>query len=235
MMRLLSPVAGESTDRDRPPRRARLVRLDLQHRHDLVHARRRRASSSCSASWPRAAHQGHRRPRPDQAPDPLGGRRRRGQQAGRGQPRQGAPVRRAARGLAVLLHPDRQLARARAQRANDDTAPAARADRRHQPDLRARAAHDRQRLGLRHPQEGLEGLLQALPRALPGAAPAQHPRGDRQADHAGPATLRQHLRRRHHARADRPDARLPALGARTSSGRRSTCSSASSRPSSSPC
>ena len=52
-------------------------------------------------------------------------------------------------------------------------------------------------------QKGLKGLLQALPAALPGPAAAEHPRGDRQADHAGPPTLRQHLRRRHHARPDR--------------------------------
>ena len=96
---------------------------DLQHRHDLVDPGRRRASCSCSASW--AARQLTKDTEdhvPDQDPDHLGGRRRRGQQAGRGQPRQGPPVRRAARGLAVLLHPDRELARAACpSELNDDT------------------------------------------------------------------------------------------------------------------
>ena len=60
-------------------------------------------------------------PRPHQGADPVGDRRRRGEQAGQGQPRQGAPVRGAAGDLAVLLHPVRQLARAGADRAQRAT------------------------------------------------------------------------------------------------------------------
>ena len=111
--------------------------------------------------------------------------------------------------------------------------PAAGADGRHQPDLRARGGHHGERLGLRDEAEGCQGLLQALPRALPGPAAAEHPRGADQADHARAATLRQHLRRRHHAGADRADPALRDVGSPTSSGRPSTASSASSRPSSS--
>ena len=126
-----------------------------------------------------------------------------------------------------------QLARAGAQRAQPrdrHLLPAPTAD----TNLTyALARYDRQRLGLRHPAEGREGLLQALPRAVPRAAPAQHPRGARQADHAGAATLRQHLRRWHHARADRPD-RSARLGAQRGLEAFDMFIGAS-RPSSSPC
>ena len=75
-------------------------------------------------------------------------------------------------------------------------------------------------------QKGAEGLPSALPRAVPRDAPAQRARGAHQADHAGPATLRQHLRRRHHAGADHPDAGLRSCGRPTCCGRASTWRSA---------
>ncbi len=103
---------------------------------------------------PSRADQGHRGPRPHQASADLGGGRGPGQQAGRGQPRQGAPVRRPARDLALLLHPVRQLAGDPADRAQPRRPPAAGADGGHQPHLRAGRCDDRQRLGLRHPTEG---------------------------------------------------------------------------------
>ncbi len=81
---------------------------------------------------------------------------------------QGQPVRRAAGGLAVLLHPDRQLARAASRPSST----------RHVHLLPSPTADTNltyamalivmcQRVGLRHPPEGLRGLLQALPRAVP--------------------------------------------------------------------
>ena len=52
-------------------------------------------------------------------------------------------------------------------------------------------------------KKGVKGYFKHFLEPYPCAAPAQRHRGAHQADHAGPATLRQHLRRRHHARADR--------------------------------
>ena len=56
---------------------------------------------------------------------------------------------------------------------NDEHAPAARAHRRHQPHLRDGPSRHGQRVDLRHPEEGRQGLLQALPRAVPVDAPAR--------------------------------------------------------------
>ena len=74
-------------------------------------------------------------------------------------------------------------------------------DRRHQPDLRAGALVTMVSVwvyGIR--QKGLKGYFKHFVEPFPVLLPAQHARGADQADHAGPATLRQHLRRRHHAR-----------------------------------
>ena len=48
--------------------------------------------------------------------------------------------------------------------------------------------------------KGVKGYFKHFLEPYPVPAAAEHPRGAGQADHAGPATLRQHLRRRHHAR-----------------------------------
>ena len=69
------------------------------------------------------------------------------------------------------------------------------------------------------------GLLQALRTALPGAGSPDGPGRDRQAVHAGPPSLRQHLRRGDHARPHRPDAARCSCGCPTASGRASTRSS----------
>ena len=62
-------------------------------------------------------------------------------------------------------------------------------------------------------QKGAEGLLQALPRAVPRACSRSNILEElHQAAHAGAATLRQHLRRRHHAGPDRPAAGLHPRG-----------------------
>ena len=97
---------------------------------------------------------------------------------GRGQPRQGHPfVAPLAMSLFffILICNWLELHPQRAQRATPP--PAARADRRHQPHLRAGAPVRWSASGPTASAEGREGLLQALPRAVPGAAAAEHPRG----------------------------------------------------------
>ena len=169
----------------------------------ISHAGRRRPRAAPRLPGPSGADPEHRGPRPDQAPAALGdGRRARSTPRSRTTSARCTPTSRRWRSRCSSSSCS-QLARAAADRAQPRRPPAAGADRGHQPHLRAGAADDGERLGLRHPTEGPEGLLQALRRAVPGPAPAQHPRGAHQADHAGAATLRQHLRRRHHAGADR--------------------------------
>ncbi len=112
--RRLDIKIGEHPTRD-------FARDDVQHRHDHLHAGRRRDRAAPRLLGRAGADPQDRGPRADQAPAHLGGRRRRGQQAGRGQPRQGAPLRRAAGDRAVLLHPDRELARAGPHRAQRRT------------------------------------------------------------------------------------------------------------------
>ena len=78
----------------------------------------------------------------------------------------------------------------------------------------------------RRTQKGCPGLLPAPRAAVLVAVPDQPDRGDRPADHAVAATLRQHLLRRDHGFVDR--ALFPAyiLWAPISFGSPSTCSSA---------
>ena len=133
---------------------------------------------------------------------------------------------------AVLLHPDRQLARGhpdRAQRRTSTCCPSPTADTNLTYAMALIVIVGVWAFGIR--QKGCKGYFKHFLEPYPVPAPAERPRGAGQADHAGPATLRQHLRRRHHARADRglvscpahPDRRLLAACS-TSSGSCSTCS-----------
>ena len=74
-------------------------------------------------------------------------------------------------------------------------------------------------------QRGLGAYFKHYAQPYAGADPADGARGDRQAVHAGPASLRQHLRRRDHDRPHRPDAVRGCCGCPTASGRASTRSS----------
>ena len=112
------------------------------------------------------------------------------------------PVRGAARDRAVLLHPDRELARAdpdRAQRRTCTCCPSPTADTNLTYAMAFLVIVGVWTFGIR--QKGLKGYLKHFLEPYPLPAAAEHPRGAGQADHAGAATLRQHLRRRHHARA----------------------------------
>ena len=63
-------------------------------------------------------------------------------------------------------------------------------------------------------ERGVASYAKGFFEPYPVMAPLQHPRGDRQADLAVAATLRQHLRRRRHAVDHRPAAVLADTGAR---------------------
>ena len=101
---------------------------------------------------------------------------------------------------------------------NHDTPPAPVAHRRHQPHLRAGAAGDGRACGpTASATEGCKGYFKHFVEPFPVLLPLNILEELHQAAHAGAATLRQHLRRRHHARPDR--GLLPAyvpVGAPTS-------------------
>ena len=121
-----------------------------------------------------------------------------------------APVRRAARVHAVPVHPVRELARAHPDAREFSPA----AGVRPQPDVRAGDLRDLTMHvagSARRASAGTTRHLFEKPRVL---FPLRHHRGAHQAGHARPATLRQHLRRRDHGRADRGAARLHPLAAR---------------------
>ena len=84
---------------------------------------------------------------------------------------------------------------------------------------------------------GVKGYFKHYATPYAALDPDQHHRGDHQADHADLPALRQHLLGRADDHRDRhADPALPVLDRLSSSGSRSTnCSSARSRPSSSPC